>query len=72
MKNKLILSVIVIRLVAVLVVAQTQEELTAELLNLEQELIDANYSWLVDFHLDENQGVGEVGEVSVGRKYEDG
>ena len=57
--NILIILAIVLA-IAVLVVAQTDEELEAEKALLEQELIDANYSWLIDYPVDENLDVASI------------
>ncbi|MBU4069594.1 MAG: DUF2341 domain-containing protein, partial [Nanoarchaeota archaeon] len=57
--NILIILAIVLA-IAVLVIAQTNEELEAEKALLEQELTDANYSWLIDYPADENLDVVSI------------
>ncbi|MFH1521416.1 MAG: hypothetical protein ABIF18_00495, partial [archaeon] len=60
MKNKLTILLVsmIVLVIAVFVVAQTQSELEAELSNLTQGLVDANYSWLVNY-------AGEVSNIFV-------
>ena len=59
LKNILVILAIVLA-VAVLVFAQTNEELGAELAQLEGELVDANYSWLINYSVDENLDVASI------------
>ncbi|MFH1522038.1 MAG: BspA family leucine-rich repeat surface protein, partial [archaeon] len=63
MKNKiksiLIISAIVLA-IAVFAVALTDEELGAELAQLEGELVNANYSWLVNYSVDESLDVSSI------------